>query len=49
MPVLINGNETVMWKEKERSRIGAAQMHNLRSLLGIERMDKVPKAWIRGR
>ena len=40
--------ETRLWKkEKERSRIGAAQMDNLRDLVGIRRMDKVPNARIR--
>ena len=33
-----------MQKEKERSRIRAVQMDNLRGLLGIRRVDKVPKA-----
>ena len=39
--VLIYGNETMLWKEKERSRIMAVQMGNLRGLLGIR------YAWIR--
>ena len=34
MPVLTHGSE------KERSRIKAVQMGNLRGLLGIRRMDK---------
>ena len=34
------------WK-KERSRIIAVQMDNLRGLLGIRRMDKVPNARLR--
>ena len=38
VPVLMYGNET-LWKEKERSRISAVQMDNLRGLLGIRRMD----------
>ena len=41
------GSETVIWKEKEKSRIRAVQMDNLRGLLGIRRMDMVPNAWIR--
>ena len=45
--VLTYGNETVLWKEKERSRIKAVQMGNLIGLLGIRRMDRVPNAWIR--
>ena len=35
------------WKEKERSRIRAVQMDNLRSLLGIRRMARVPNERIR--
>ena len=34
----------MLWKEKERSRIKAVQMNNLRGLLGIRRMDRVPNA-----
>ena len=30
-----------MWKKKERSRIRALQMDNLRGMLGIRRLDKV--------
>ena len=41
------GSETLIWKEKERSRIRAVQMDSLRGLLGIRRMDKVPNVWIR--
>ena len=33
MPVLTWGRETVIWREKERSRIRAVQMNNLRGLL----------------
>ena len=47
MPVLTYGSETMIWREKERSRIKAVQMDNLRGLLGIRRMDKVPNARIR--
>ena len=47
VPVLTYGSETMIWKEKERSRIKAVQMENLRSLLGIRRMDKVPNERIR--
>ena len=41
------GFETMLWKEKKRSRIRVIQMDNLRSLLGIRRMDRVPNARIR--
>ena len=47
VPVLIYGSETMLWKKKERSRIMAVQMYNLRGLLGIKRMDRVPNARIR--
>ena len=46
-PVLTYGSETMIWREKERSRIRAVQMDNLRSLLGIRRMNKVSNAQIR--
>ena len=39
--------ETMLWKEKERSRIRDVQMDNLKGLLGIRRMDRVPNAQIR--
>ena len=38
--LFLYGSETVIWKEKERSRIRTVQMDNLRCLLGIRRMDK---------
>ena len=44
VPVLMYGSETMLWKEKERSRIRAVQMDNLRGLLGISRMDRVPNS-----
>ena len=40
VPVLMYGSE------KERSTMWAVQM-NLKGLLGIRRMDRVPNAWIR--
>ena len=46
MPLLMYGSETMIWKEKERPRIRAVQMDNLRGLLGIRRMDKVPNGQI---
>ena len=39
-PVLMYGSETMLWKERERSRVRAVQMDNFRGLLGIRRMDK---------
>ena len=37
----------MLWKEKERYRVRAVQMGNFRGLLGIRKMDRVPKARIR--
>ena len=48
VPVLMYGSETMLWKEKERSRIRAVQMQNLRGLLDIRRMDKVLEARVTG-
>ena len=47
MPVLMYGSETMLWTEKERSRVRVVQMDNLRVLLGIRRMDRIPNARIR--
>ena len=33
VPVLMYGNETILWKEKKRSRIRAIQINNLRGYL----------------
>ena len=44
VPVLIYGSETILWKEKERSRVKAVQMDNFRELMGIRRKDRVPNA-----
>ena len=45
--VLMYESETMIWKEKERSRIRNVQIDNLRGLLGIKMMDRVLYAWIR--
>ena len=47
VPVLIYGSETVIWREKGRSRIRDVQRDKLRGLLSIRRMDKVQNARIR--
>ena len=47
VPVLLYDSETMLWKEKERSRLRAVQMDNLRGLLGIRRVYRVPNARIR--
>ena len=46
-PVLMYGSETMLWKQKNRSRIRAEHMDNLRGLQGIRRMDKVQNKRIR--
>ena len=38
VPVLTYGSETMIWREKERFKIRAVQIDNLRGLLGIRRM-----------
>ena len=47
VPVLMYGCETMLYKEKERYRVRAAQMDTLRGLLGFRRMDRVPNERIR--
>ena len=47
IPVLMYGSETMLWRDKERPRIMAVLMDNLRGLLGFKRMDRVPNARIR--
>ena len=44
VPVLMYGSETVISKEKKRSRIRAVHMDNLKGLLGIMRIYKVSNA-----
>ena len=44
VPVLKYGSETMLWKEKKRSRVRAVQMDNLRGLLGIRRMGRTLNA-----
>ena len=39
VPVLTYGSERMIWRERERVRIWGVQMDNLRSLLGIRRME----------
>ena len=47
VPVHMYGSETMLWKEKERSRIRAVQMDNLIGLLGIRKIDRVPNVELR--
>ena len=44
VPVLMYGIKTMLWQEKEYSRVRVVQVDNLRGLLGIRRMDKVSNA-----
>ena len=44
VPVLIYDSETILGKEKERFRIRAVKMYNLRGLLGIRKMYRVKNA-----
>ena len=45
--LLLYGSETMVWKKKERSRIRAVQMDNLRVWLGIRRMERALNARMR--
>ena len=47
VPILMYGSDTMLWQEKERSRVRAVQMDNLKRLLGIRRTNRVPNAPIR--
>ena len=47
MPVLMYDSETMLWEEKERSRVRAVQVDNFRGFLGIRRMDNVSNARMR--
>ena len=41
------GSDTILWKEKWRSRIRAVEVDNPKGLLGVRRVDRAPIAWIR--
>jgi len=47
VPTLLYGSECMLWKEKERSRIRAVQMDNLRGVLGVKRRDRMRNERIR--
>ena len=34
----------MIWREKEKSRTRAVQMNNLKGLIGVKRMGRVPNA-----
>ena len=40
MPILMYINETMIWKEEEKSKIRSVQIGNLRGLIGIQRIGK---------
>ena len=44
VPPLIYDSDTMIWKEKESSRIRTLHMDSLRGFLGIMRMDNVQNA-----
>ena len=41
--VLMYVSETMLWKEKDRSKIRSVQMDNFRVLLGVRRMNSLEK------
>ena len=47
--VFIYGNETMIWKEKERSRIMDIRKNSLRASLGIRKIDKILNTLIKER
>ena len=42
VPFVMYGNETRVWRKKERSRIRAVDMDSVRGLLGIWRISQMP-------
>ena len=46
MPFLLYGRKTMIWREKDRSKIRAVLMDNIRGLLGIRRRDRIPNALV---
>ena len=44
---LMYGSEVTMWKHKYRTKVQAVQMDNLRSMLGVRRIDKMRNERIR--
>ena len=47
MPVLLGGSKTMVWKEKEGSRIRAIQMEKFSGLLCTRRIDRLPNTRVR--
>ena len=46
-PVLLYGSESMVWDKSYRSKVQAVQMDNLRSVLGVRRIDKIRNEFIR--
>ena len=46
VPILLYGSKTMVRRKKERFRIMALQIDNLRVLQGIKRMYREPNAWM---
>src|SRR5678816_4185262 len=47
LPVLLYGSETIFWNKKYRSKVQCVQMDNLRSMLGVRRINKMRNERIR--
>ena len=47
VPVLMKGRKTMVWWQKEKSRIRVVQMGNLRYLSGIKRTDTMLNVQVR--
>ena len=44
MPIIMYGSEIMILKKEERLRMRTVQMDNFRSLLGIQKIDKILNA-----
>ena len=44
VPIIMYGSEIMILKEEERLRMMTVQMDNFRSLLGIQKIDKILNA-----
>ena len=44
---ILHGSETMIYREKERSRIKDVQMDSFRGLLGVRRLDRIPNVQMR--
>ena len=47
LPVLLYGSECMVWDRTYRSKVQAVQMDNLRSVLGVKKIDKIRNEFIR--